>query len=248
MENIVLVDGDIVVYRVGFASQSVSWEYCQQRVDTMLSNILTDTDSMTMYGYLTDGVNNFRNKVAVTAPYKGNRPGTKPLYYNEIRKYLHEYHGFSIETAQEADDAIGIANAELSNFHLLNEYTPHVVIASIDKDLLMLPGYHYNIAKGQSTLVYPLEATHNFYKQVLIGDRVDNIIGIKGLGPVKAEKLLAGSSYYLGTCECAYRESFGEVTGSLRLLENLELLWIRQETTAFQVSTISETYKKWEVL
>ena len=118
-DTVVLIDGDIIVYRVGFSCNSgEEWSIAKSRVDRTLQDIIENTDSCMGFGYLTDGKDNFRNKIAKTAPYKGNRIANKPPFYDEIRKYLEEYHGFKMEYTQEADDAIGIQHAELTQWNI----------------------------------------------------------------------------------------------------------------------------------
>lgn len=225
-DTVVLIDGDIIVYRVGFSCNSgEEWSIAKSRVDRTLQDIIENTDSCMGFGYLTDGKDNFRNKVAKTAPYKGNRIANKPPFYDEIRKYLEEYHGFKMEYTQEADDAIGIQHAELTQWNIKEP----IVIASIDKDLLMIPGMHYNIAKKEMSKVSIQQAHTNFWMQVLTGDRTDNIIGLRGIGPVKAAKILERVH--------ACRMQFIEVDNAYSdhnnesLYENMELLWIRREST-----------------
>ena len=72
----------------------------------------------------------------------------------------------------------------------LEKTSPSSVIISIDKDLNMIPGWHYNPDKDSLYFVEYLEGMKWFYKQLLMGDSVDNIPGIKGIGIKKAEKLI----------------------------------------------------------
>lgn len=65
------------------------------------------------------------------------------------------------------------------------------VVASIDKDLLCIPGKHYNIKKEEFTDVDEAAALRLYYEQLIQGDQIDNIPGIVGIGPVKAQKALA---------------------------------------------------------
>jgi 5'-3' exonuclease len=99
-------------------------------------------------------------------------------------------------------------------------------ICSIDKDLDMLRGDHYNFVKDERYFITEEEGIKNFYKQLLMGDRVDNIVGIKGIGSVKAERLLKEckneNEMYLAILE-AYKGD------DKRVLENGQLLWIRRE-------------------
>ena len=64
------------------------------------------------------------------------------------------------------------------------------IIVSDDKDLQTIAGYHYN--KGEVIEVSEQQALKNFYTQVLTGDTADNYKGCRGVGPVKAERILAG--------------------------------------------------------
>ena len=86
----------------------------------------------------------------------------------------------------EADDLVAIWAHEALDRK--EEY----VICGIDKDLLQIPGHHYNYGKDTWKLINEEEALHNLYLQCLTGDATDNIPGLKGIGPKKAEKILAG--------------------------------------------------------
>jgi hypothetical protein len=124
--------------------------------------------------YLTGG-DNFRNHVATLAPYKGNRKDARrPHHYDAIREYLVEHHRAIVTDGIEADDI------------LADDQTKNTVICSIDKDLLQIPGKHYNWVKDEKTLVTPDMGHILKWRQVLTGDSTDNIPGIRGLGPKAA--------------------------------------------------------------
>ena len=212
----VLIDGDIIGYRIGFSTEEENEKIVVSRVATFIETMLwEDLDAETYQGYLT-GSGNFRNDIAKTAPYKGNRTAPKPKHLQFIRDYLVSAWDFKISEGEEADDAIAIAHTE-------SNYT--TTIASIDKDFLQLRGNHWNFVKKEMTFVTDEEAIKNFYRQVLTGDRVDNIIGLKGIGPVKADKILAnctsGAEMYLACIE-AYSGS------EERVIENCQLLHLRR--------------------
>jgi hypothetical protein len=101
-----------------------------------------------------------------------------------MREFLVEEHGASISYTIEADDALGIALTDN------NRNNVDCVLVSIDKDLLQVPGLHYNFVKKEFTRVSPYDGLRFFYKQCLIGDKADNIKGVEGIGEVKAERLL----------------------------------------------------------
>ena len=83
----------------------------------------------------------------------------------------------------EADDLLGIM--------LTNGRVENPILCSIDKDLLGIPGWHYNWNKDSwPTYVSQEEADHNWLVQLLTGDATDGIRGMEGIGPVKAKKLI----------------------------------------------------------
>jgi 5'-3' exonuclease len=213
-----LIDGDILVYRIGFSSEEEPESIAVARCSEFLEDMLLYNNFDEYQGYLT-GKKNFRNEIAITAPYKGNRKAAKPKHYEVLRDYMQKAWGFVMIEDQEADDAIGIAAYEME----VGEYC----ICSIDKDLDMLRGDHFNFVKNERYFISEEEGIKNFYKQMLVGDRVDNIIGIKGIGPVKAERLLKEckdeQEMYLAVLE-AYEGN------AERVLENGRLLWIRRQS------------------
>lgn len=129
-----------------------------------------------------DRQKNFRYSIAKTEGkngfgYKAGR-GEKPKYIKSALQYLKEIHGARETDFGEADDAIAIAHDTKS------------ILVSIDKDLLMIPGVHYNWAHdklfyvpegiggsftiGKNIKPYGLLC---FYTQLLCGDPTDNIPG-----------------------------------------------------------------------
>ena len=75
------------------------------------------------------------------------------------------------------------------------------IICSIDKDLLQVPGHHFNWVRNEYKVVSEEDGRRSLYIQMLTGDSTDGIPGIKGIGPVTAKKLLGGIiSEYLMYC------------------------------------------------
>lgn len=180
--------------------------------------------------YLT-GKGNYREKLAVTNKYKGNRDGTlKPFYYDEIRAYLVNIHNAIIVDGMEADDALGLAQSEKT------------VLCSKDKDLDTIPGLHLNwdkLDRGIYTVTED-EANAFFYKQVLMGDSTDNIKSIHGLGPKTADAMLCecvDEEERFSVCMCAYLEK----ASYERLIENMYLLFIQG---ANHLAILGEGYEK----
>jgi 5'-3' exonuclease len=175
-----LIDGDIVVYRAAASTKEDedSW-IAQARADQMIQEIIADTQSDSYEVFLT-GTGNFRREIAPS--YKANRPDERPTHWQAVREFLVTHHKAQICDGYEADDEMGIKQDKKSG---------STVICSIDKDLLQIPGKHYNFVKKTFQNVTFDEGLKFLYLQSLIGDRSDNILGVAGIGPVKAERALA---------------------------------------------------------
>jgi hypothetical protein len=191
---------------------------CLHSVKVSVDKIIQDLGVTQFTGYLS-GKNNFREAIATIRPYKGNRDrNKKPIHYNSIREYLIKYYGAIVVDGIEADDALAIA-------HLKEEQS---IICTIDKDLDQIPGWHYNFVTKIKYIVTEQEAIENFYKQLLKGDVVDNIVGVPGIGDAKATKLIQKGKTkeeYELLCKEKYKEVYGE-RGEEVLLENARLLYI----------------------
>lgn len=173
-----LIDGDIVVYRgAASATEDEQW-IAQARADQMIQDILADTGATSYSVYLT-GSGNFRREIAPS--YKANRPDERPTHWQAVREFLVTQHKAIICNGYEADDEMGIQQDKEGGT---------TVICSIDKDLLQIPGKHYNFVKKVFQEVTSDQGLKFLYMQSLIGDRSDNIIGVAGIGPVKAERAL----------------------------------------------------------
>jgi hypothetical protein len=212
-----LVDADILVYRFGFASEGDPAEFALARLSEFLDNLYVNLPVDEVEGYLT-GRNNFRNEIAVTAPYKGNRKADKPYHFQLLREYMQTSWGFTEVDGIEADDKLGI--------EAYKHDPEETIIVSIDKDLDMIRGNHYNFVKEEQYVITEEQGIRNFYLQMLTGDKVDNIIGLTGIGPVKSKKMLA---------DCKTEKEMYDVVLEAydnnldRVIENGRLLWILRE-------------------
>lgn len=103
--------------------------------------------------------------------------------------------------------------------------TEDTIICSIDKDLLQIPGKHFNFVKQEFKEVTIENGIKHFYSQMVIGDRSDNIIGINGLGEKKTAKLLDPLNTEEELFDCV-RKLYNN---DIRFLINGQLLWIWRE-------------------
>lgn len=240
--GVVLLDLDPIVYRSGFAAQKtleggvVEAEpvaNALHNAKVQIEEILSATRADAYVGYLS-GSKNFRNAIAKLKPYKGNRdPSHKPVHYAALREYLVDRWGAKVTDGIEADDALSIEARDGGA----------VVIASIDKDLDQIPGHHYNYLRKEFYAVSVKEAEMFFYRQVLTGDRVDNIGGCWKVGQVKAAKILDGYNnasvpnwreIWLRVIDC-YKESqfvpgcpYTELEAADVALENAQLVKLQE--------------------
>jgi len=191
-----LIDADIAVYRTAFSCQKkdpltgdiiVEPEFvAKARFNEMIDGILAETSALEYQLWLSDSTENgFRIKFY--PEYKANRP-PKPILYDFVKEIAITDWGAQIAIEQEADDALGIQQVGRGFFD------GGTIICSIDKDLLQIPGNHYNFVKKEKSFVTPDGGRFYFYTQLLTGDTSDNIQGCPGVGVAKAAKFLAGLS------------------------------------------------------
>lgn len=181
--NHVLIDGDIWIYRVGFTTQDVPINIAKARISDSLEKIQHDLNCEKASIYLSETErSNFRYNLY--AEYKANRKTALPRHYFDLREYLIKKKGAIVHPGQEADDSLGISLSTLGD---------NAVLASIDKDLDQIPGWHYHFVKDKVYKIEPLEGLRWFYSQCLIGDKgTDNIEGVRGIGVAKATRILEG--------------------------------------------------------
>lgn len=212
--------------------------------DNVITGIVNRRNSFVMGDVLTLSPN-FREALAVTKVYKGNRKSNKPYHFNNLTAYMLATYDCFIANGIEADDAMCI---EQYNRRKDQEVT---IICSRDKDLRICPGWHYSWECGKQAAIGPVHTDEIgwlekrpdgkvlgyglsfFYYQMLVGDTVDNIPGVPKIGPVKAYKLLTEGvddteEFLYRRVVKAYQEAFGE-DWKVRIREMANLLWMVRE-------------------
>ena len=222
-----------------------SWEQVKLNLKMKLKMIFDDLGTTNYKMYLTaSGLeNNFRSKISTYMPYKANRTAERPFYYKELRKLLVEKYNAIVITGQEADDAIGIEQYRIRNEQGTFETS---YVATIDKDLRILEGWHYHLNTRELKYVNAEDGLKNFYGQLLKGDATDNIPGLTKLLKLKgreeeANKLSYGKPGYLKQyaefeLEHSPQECLDYVVnmykkygfGDIEINEIGSLLWIRR--------------------
>ena len=237
------IDGDILVYHAGFAADkdtttdvSVSLANVKKMLAKKVHHVMSIFNIKNVYLYITaDDKSNFRYKVATSQPYKGNRAkGHRPIFYSEIREYLVRVHSAKVVTGEEADDELGRQGTA----------NPHEsIILSSDKDLRMIPGWHwemgdrmpyfvtdpgYLVLEEQRSKVEIFGTGHTWFSaQLLMGDRADNIPGLPGYGVVKTWETLSRVKS-IKKLDLIVEQCYTEQGMEARLEEIRSLVWIRR--------------------
>lgn len=212
-----LIDADSLIYAVGFSSNDVEEQYAISRLESTMIEMCMELECDDYQGFLT-GKGNFRNDIAVTVPYKGQRVADKPTHYKALREHLVTSWGFVVTDGIEADDAVGIAAYALEE--------DESIMVHIDKDLNQFRGHHYNYRKKERYYVSEFAGLVSFYTQILTGDRIDNIVGLKGIGPAKAAKILKDCTNEEELLQAVLKAYDNDKD---RVLENGRLLWLQRK-------------------
>lgn len=249
-----LIDGDIVLCRAGFVVETRYYLVLKEGVDPVgsfqykkeakefvgeandleiaqareaeplenalkvakdiLLNILENCRSED-YRLFLSGQYNFRKS---NPYYKANRREfDKPILEPEIYKYLVNQWDAEIVDGMEADDQLGI------------EQTDGTVICSTDKDLKMIPGWHYDFVKDEFLEVDENSGILSFLKQLITGDSTDNIFGIYGMGDKRADSFInafIGEDNWKDTILQQILEMYKDNNREEDFYENARLLWI----------------------
>jgi DNA polymerase-1 len=198
MKTELIIDGDIVVFQACAASEKATkWDdelwtlqtdegeakhKAHQSVERIIKSVkghYPDTSTVLIAFSAKD---NFRKEVY--PDYKANRvKKRKPLCIPEVVAYLGQHYTSEIWPKIEADDVMGIWATSSSDTS---------IIYSADKDMATIPGcIHIRNLDDAPVEITQTDADRNWFTQALTGDSVDNYHGVKGIGPVKAKRILA---------------------------------------------------------
>jgi len=214
-KKIALIDADSLIY---YEMGKPTLEEALEGIDSRINQMLEVTQATHYAGFLTSG-RCFRYNVAKTKPYKGNRKyNSKPIIFPAIKEYLKQRWNCISVSELEADDLVSVFHDPLKT-----------IICSPDKDVLYQnKGVHYNYGKAESILVDENEALTFLWKQMLMGDSTDGIVGIPKVGPKTADKWLEPllpnemPTYVLNK----YIEFFGQAVGISKFAETFKLVYM----------------------
>lgn len=229
--------------------------FIKNLVDAKIEEITDATGVDDFVVYFTGG-GNFRFDIATVQPYKGNRADfQKPYHWKTVDFILKDQFKCKTIEGSEADDALALRQFE--SLEDMKDGGIKTVICSRDKDLRMTEGYHYSWACGKNQPEKPLywvtklEGHKFFFKQMLTGDGTDHILGCaikekmvyksgakkgqecirrKGVGPAKADKLLAEGETcqeWYNIVQLEYKNIYPDNWEDI-MMENARLLYIGQ--------------------
>lgn len=215
-DKVVLLDADSLLFNVAYVNFETEheddlekqYEDYHQQVQTILNRIEEDGFNVASVQHcFTTAKKNFRKELY--SEYKANRKPSKLISLVSLLKYytiqMLESEGVDVKYSKtlEADDIIA-EGVELFGFES--------IVVSIDKDLRQLNTAHfdyYRVKTGEIdeegndikefrgwSFTSEQEGYELLLKQLLVGDTVDNIKGVHGIGEKKADKLLEGTNNF----------------------------------------------------
>mgnify|MGYP003655618601 CR=1 FL=1 len=203
---------------------------CKSMIENTIDMAATSrvaTREQVRYTTFLTGNKNFR--MHVDPEYKANRKDVKkPEHLPAIRKYLQTHHFAQVSEGCEADDFFGQACLDAKKENM------EPIVVSIDKDLNQIAGIHYNFVRDELYVVTERQADKVFWRQMLEGDRADNITGINQVGPKKAAGMIPHSNKETLKMDNTtakevvigqYKKEFGDEWEE-KYNKNCDLLWI----------------------
>ena len=133
--------------------------------------------------------------------YKANRKDKEkpPMYDIVLNKLFDKYEVVSLPNL-EADDTCRIIYEDNKN------YATRKILVSIDKDFHSFPCELYDPLHDKQFVINEQEAEYNLMKQIIMGDKADNIQGLEGYGEVKATKFLDSEPHTLDDVKELFKE------------------------------------------
>lgn len=159
------------------------------KADEKLQRILDKTGCQAVELHFTGGKSGFRYKIY--PEYKASRTVRRPAGLAEVKQALADKYKGMIHYEWEADDAV------------IARYTSSpdkFILCALDKDVLnAVAGRHFNYYESQQyNIEMKWHETDAYlamswpFLQTLMGDTSDNIKGLRGVGPAKAQKIING--------------------------------------------------------
>lgn len=169
-------------------------EYIDNFIEGLKSRFLTN-DVILVVG----DKNNWRKQYY--PDYKANRKDKeKPPMYEIILQELYNKYDIQSLPNLEADDTCRIIYEDNKEFPIRK------ILVSIDKDFHSFPCELYDPLHDKEYIVTEQDANYHLMKQIIMGDKADNIQGLDGYGEVKTTKFLDSEPHILDDVKELFRE------------------------------------------
>lgn len=230
------------------AEEELLYETCPiqalAKAEEKLNRILEKTGCCGIELHFSGGRENFRYDVSPV--YKANRTGRTPAGLSQLKKDLCKKYDGVIHTKYEADDAV---------VYLMDKTPENYILCAIDKDVLnSIEGRNFNYYESA---LYKIEmkwmdidrhtALTWRYLQTLMGDKTDNIIGLKGIGPAKAAKILQGCFSHKEMWQVvldAYKSKGRTKDEALMNLNLVDMKLLHVDPTSLELHIILNTHER----
>lgn len=215
-----MVDADIVAFRCAASAEHDPENIAILRADLLMQDLLNTFKTDHLKSWLT-GTDNYRYEIY--PEYKASRKNKpQPVHLKATKEFLIRFWKTEVSEGVEADDCLGIAQDN------------NTIICSIDKDLLQIPGRHYNWVKQEEYNVSVLNADGNLYKQAILGDRSDDIPGYDGKARAKPPNFLVPVLEHIDECTSElemyeFVKKQYDLENNPNLERNMHLLFIQRK-------------------
>jgi len=172
----IVIDADIIAHQLAYVLETEGLDMAKGAVEEKLEEWTPKGYAMKdlVLAFSCSRDEGFRRELF--PDYKiGRTDPPRALKY--LKKMMQDRYNCIMEPGLEADDLLGIAASSKT-----------AIAVTIDKDLLQVPGYHWNPDKNEDPWeISELRASWNFHRQWLMGDSTDGLKGIPKMGPKTAE-------------------------------------------------------------
>lgn len=178
-DKIALIDADFIGYKL---PKDLTRQQLHTAVEDEIQTLRECFQAKGMiFCFSGDPKQYFRNFVSFEKKYKGNRERSEKSNRNEIVRYIKQRYVTLQFIDLEADDILAMLQDQ------------DTFIYSEDKDLLQVSGTHWDIKSRSFVEITEEQALQLLMKQLVTGDSVDNIVGLKGYGSSRYVELLTNS-------------------------------------------------------
>jgi 5'-3' exonuclease len=241
---ILLIDGSSLAFLHG--NKENYKESLRSHIEVLLNKYNTKKYVL----ILENSKTNFRNKIATTNEYKGQRRTEKSIsnikqylpYLSDVFKEIKESYNPVLYNNIENDDAIRILANRLKN----------VIICTNDKDMYCVYGRHHNLKSNKVLYIQKpgtiefidnkIHATglYNIYFKILKGSQKENYKGLPGYGDKKVFSLLKNlttEEEMQDVCVEHFKLIYG-IEYKSKLNEGFRICWILEENNNLETPTI----------